>query len=98
MAKPQVAGIRQQSRAVELGGGSCGVVLPKSSQLGDDIEIDTVAEDRYRLRESAGPRAEPVKGHPHGARDGRRCHIGHAAVSYTHLRAHETDSYLVCRL
>src|SRR5665647_1196939 len=22
----------------------------------------------------------------------------HAAVSYTHLRAHETDSYLVCRL
>src|SRR5680860_1435864 len=24
--------------------------------------------------------------------------IAHAAVSYTHLRAHETDSYLVCRL
>ena len=24
--------------------------------------------------------------------------IGLAAVSYTHLRAHETDSYLVCRL
>ena len=23
---------------------------------------------------------------------------GHAPVSYTHLRAHETDSYLVCRL
>ena len=22
----------------------------------------------------------------------------HSAVSYTHLRAHETDSYLVCRL
>ena len=22
----------------------------------------------------------------------------HKAVSYTHLRAHETDSYLVCRL
>ena len=26
-----------------------------------------------------------------------RVHI-HKAVSYTHLRAHETDSYLVCRL
>ena len=28
------------------------------------------------------------------------CHtgIGRAPVSYTHLRAHETDSYLVCRL
>ena len=24
--------------------------------------------------------------------------IGIYAVSYTHLRAHETDSYLVCRL
>ena len=24
--------------------------------------------------------------------------IGIASVSYTHLRAHETDSYLVCRL
>ena len=29
-------------------------------------------------------------------RDGRTVYIG--AVSYTHLRAHETDSYLVCRL
>ena len=24
--------------------------------------------------------------------------VGKTAVSYTHLRAHETDSYLVCRL
>src|SRR5665647_3848434 len=24
--------------------------------------------------------------------------LSHQAVSYTHLRAHETDSYLVCRL
>ena len=24
--------------------------------------------------------------------------LGMTAVSYTHLRAHETDSYLVCRL
>ena len=24
--------------------------------------------------------------------------IQHGSVSYTHLRAHETDSYLVCRL
>src|SRR5665647_1350454 len=26
------------------------------------------------------------------------CALGVFAVSYTHLRAHETDSYLVCRL
>ena len=29
----------------------------------------------------------------------QQAHIDHRkAVSYTHLRAHETDSYLVCRL
>src|SRR5665647_3842901 len=28
----------------------------------------------------------------------RRCSNSHDSVSYTHLRAHETDSYLVCRL
>src|SRR5680860_1628097 len=29
---------------------------------------------------------------------GLRFHLGPQPVSYTHLRAHETDSYLVCRL
>src|SRR5664279_2577076 len=28
----------------------------------------------------------------------RRCSLNNRPVSYTHLRAHETDSYLVCRL
>src|SRR5680860_11517 len=28
----------------------------------------------------------------------RACSVDPEAVSYTHLRAHETDSYLVCRL
>src|SRR5680860_738230 len=28
----------------------------------------------------------------------RFCVVGPHPVSYTHLRAHETDSYLVCRL
>src|SRR5665647_2930590 len=32
-----------------------------------------------------------------GAADRDACEV-RAAVSYTHLRAHETDSYLVCRL
>src|SRR5680860_1259885 len=45
-----------------------------------------------------GPVREP------GSAEGRRCGPGVAVagcacpVSYTHLRAHETDSYLVCRL
>ena len=29
---------------------------------------------------------------------GMACVCGAVPVSYTHLRAHETDSYLVCRL
>src|SRR5680860_706711 len=29
---------------------------------------------------------------------GDRAHTVNISVSYTHLRAHETDSYLVCRL
>src|SRR5665647_3714239 len=29
--------------------------------------------------------------------DHERGHCSTAAVSYTHLRAHETDSYIVCR-
>src|SRR5680860_1749086 len=49
--------------------------------------------------------ARPSRGErrPHGAhrllwrRRGRRRHLAEP-VSYTHLRAHETDSYLVCRL
>src|SRR5665647_3757180 len=52
--------------------------------LGDDAEhhLGGAALDRIGL--GAQPGARP------GATPG--------AVSYTHLRAHETDSYLVCRL
>src|SRR5664279_4866685 len=32
-----------------------------------------------------------------GVAQHERADNGHEAVSYTHLRAHETDSYLVCR-
>src|SRR5665647_3757359 len=40
---------------------------------------------------------ERVLGHaPRTAQD--RLRVARAPVSYTHLRAHETDSYLVCRL
>src|SRR5665647_3941574 len=53
--------------------------------------------------------SHPAEQHGHGVgqerpgtgfalcRTGERCAAAQA-VSYTHLRAHETDSYLVCRL
>ena len=31
-------------------------------------------------------------------KNGQKALVTYIAVSYTHLRAHETDSYLVCRL
>src|SRR5680860_1189989 len=37
-----------------------------------------------------------VISHPHPLHGGTM--LNPVAVSYTHLRAHETDSYLVCRL
>src|SRR5665647_3635257 len=46
-------------------------------------------------REGAGFCQEQGRGL--SARLVRSC-VGRLAVSYTHLRAHETDSYLVCRL
>src|SRR5665647_1255300 len=43
---------------------------------------DTVVRDASKKRAAASKASDAKK----------------AAVSYTHLRAHETDSYLVCRL
>src|SRR5665647_1417762 len=47
------------------------------------------------------PSAEIVQDHTGNQRGYMRIqdsHKGPLTVSYTHLRAHETDSYLVCRL
>src|SRR5680860_1863739 len=42
--------------------------------------------------------AHRTGGAARGAGRSGACPCGTPAVSYTHLRAHETDSYLVCRL
>src|SRR5665647_3884087 len=39
-----------------------------------------------------------VRGRPPKGSGAAPLSYGRATVSYTHLRAHETDSYLVCRL
>src|SRR5665254_15423 len=39
-----------------------------------------------------------VRGGPHGRRTPARRWVEDLAVSYTHLRAHETPEHLVCRL
>src|SRR5664279_2352620 len=54
-----------------------------------------VASDREEHGEPLGEDGEPV---PAALLDLVRAWArDHEAVSYTHLRAHETDSYLVCR-
>src|SRR5665647_3843784 len=68
---------------------------------GDGGGASVAADDRL-VRHPAARQAEAVDQRDgsrrrdalHGAGQGPEI----AAVSYTHLRAHETDSYLVCRL
>src|SRR5680860_1235153 len=57
---------------------------------------------RRELRRLCRSCGQPAELHwkicPYCMHDGGGAAEDYAAVSYTHLRAHETDSYLVCRL
>src|SRR5664279_3631637 len=76
---------------------------PVSGSLDSSVEFevgDSAARADRLVADSAGKGASTSDGGPSrepgvGARSSSR---RIAAVSYTHLRAHETDSYLVCRL
>src|SRR5664279_3854814 len=63
-------------------------------QAGDQVSFDLLAQAR-----PANPGAVPQSsGGQQFKLNGPGPHKGDWSVSYTHLRAHETDSYLVCRL
>src|SRR5680860_1708186 len=67
---------------------------------GADGDVDGHAPSFKRERERGFDGPHPVEKRHHPSRDEGH-HVGNEngrAVSYTHLRAHETDSYLVCRL
>src|SRR5680860_144438 len=64
-----------------------GLGLMRPAQLGDDPMFPGLTPGNDR------PAPEPEALRSHGLP-----HVDIRAVSYTHLRAHETDSYLVCRL
>src|SRR5664279_6335021 len=70
---------------------------PQAAVLADRFSYptDEASNARPGLRS-----AEPVDhtGRAPANRPTQRCDGDMMAVSYTHLRAHETDSYLVCRL
>src|SRR5665647_3791792 len=57
------------------------------------IEVGLVSSQRATGTDAGG--LAIADGEPSGHQDVADTH---GAVSYTHLRAHETDSYLVCRL
>src|SRR5678815_3841526 len=65
-----------------------------------DIDLRAgVSGNEFWLLEAKVVREEPaddVNRVPHGL--GSDPHTGRRAVSYTHLRAHETPEHLVCRL
>src|SRR5665647_3456330 len=65
---------------------------------GDDVnEFCTL----FSVEFSAGcdpPSVKPLSIISYLCEAGKAGHFVHMPVSYTHLRAHETDSYLVCRL
>ena len=69
------------------------IVMPQS--LLDD-ELIRLTEDEKRGLMDLGLRARHLDAL--GLVQAQRYFDRYPAVSYTHLRAHETDSYLVCRL
>src|SRR5665647_3634200 len=76
--------------AVHLLAGMCWRLLVYTDD-GKHVRPTSALDDRTLLGEVTG---DPVSGLD---LDGHRHLDGAHPVSYTHLRAHETDSYLVCR-
>ena len=58
------------------------------------MKLDTIGKNIRKFRLARKLRQEDLA----EKTDLTTNYIGMVAVSYTHLRAHETDSYLVCRL
>src|SRR5665647_1205475 len=69
--------------------------LPVVSAAESDIE--TMKNNSVRVLVTQGGQLLG-KGSGFVIEDGKHIVTNYHAVSYTHLRAHETDSYLVCRL
>src|SRR5680860_1615113 len=97
------AGTRRHPAAA-LGTGTDGAA--GEMRLGESPRVQVVTEvhrvESLRVEGATDPLDSLVRG-PRRCQDERsREHFGGGmrgwAVSYTHLRAHETDSYLVCRL
>src|SRR5664279_5981135 len=73
------------------------LVLDDDSPDGTGAVADRLAADDSQVRVLHRTSKEGL-GMAYLAGFARALERGYDAVSYTHLRAHETDSYLVCRL
>src|SRR5450756_3007098 len=94
--------IRRPPRSTQSRSSAASDVYKRQQLQGDDISVDrgrAGARDRLRPLSRHNRLARARKGP--GKRDDKGqelCANGHGAVSYTHLRAHETRHDLVCRL
>src|SRR5665647_1738789 len=75
--------------------GPCVVKPPAGHTVGPSLKLASRMRTSYAWTGPVVPCRPAKKGAPWPGRERRICL---SAVSYTHLRAHETDSYLVCRL
>ena len=72
-----------------------GEKAPEISSLSFEEALKELEALSQRLSQGGLPLEESVEAYARGSELRKHCND---SVSYTHLRAHETDSYLVCRL
>src|SRR5680860_1810965 len=86
-----------------LAGGALAGAVAAAFGASFSVQVVTAVVVAAAMLALVRPMAKRYFAVPEGAGDiGAVAHVGRTAtvlpVSYTHLRAHETDSYLVCRL
>src|SRR5665647_2666444 len=95
MAQPGSAGFGQPSRRQAAGDMRCSLRPSALDSLSS--AVNWLTDGRREVIGGRFATVRTIPGPPTGAGRGSP-RPGSTPVSYTHLRAHETDSYFVCRL